>query len=371
MLTAMRAADESAPAAAASASPNAVRSAIAWALKLKVVRMFLRYQERRGPILASGLSFQSIFAVFAALWLGFSVAGLVLRANPELSSAFFTTVNTSIPGLIDTGSGKGAVKADQLLQTSILGWSGIIAAAGLLFTGLSWLAAARDAVRSLFDLPGERTNFLLLKLKDFGLAVGFAVVLLISAALSVVSTQALGLVLGWIGIDQQSLTASIFGRGLSLLLMLALDAAVLAALFRLLSGLIIPLRRLFAGAVLGAVGLGVLKVLGSALLGGASRNPLLASFAVIIGLLIWFNLVCQVILLTASWIATGMADDGIIADPQIEAERREAERVAAEKVAAEQAEAMKAEATVRAEASAGGWWPKLVRRLFRHPFRRS
>jgi membrane protein len=104
----------------------------------------------------------------------------------------------------------------------------------------------------------------------------------------------------------------------------------------------------------------VLKVLGSALLGGASRNPLLASFAVIIGLLIWFNLVCQVILLTASWIATGMADDGIIADPEIEAERREAERVAAEKVAA----------TARAQAPARGWWSRLLPRRFRRGVRR-
>ena len=43
----------------------------------------------------------------------------------------------------------------------------------------------------------------------------------------------------------------------------------------------------------------MLKLLGTALLGGGTNNPLLASFAVIIGLLIWFNLVCQVILLGA------------------------------------------------------------------------
>ena len=82
----------------------------------------------------------------------------------------------------------------------------------------------------------------------------------------------------------------------------------------------------------------------------------------IIGLLIWFNLVCQVILLTASWIATGMADDGIVADPEIEAERREAERVAAEKEA-EKAAAERAASA--AQASAGGRWRRLVRRLFR------
>ena len=294
MLTAMRAAK----------NPHlrtAVQRFVGRAQKLKAVRMFLRYQERRGPILAGGLSYQSIFAVFAALWLGFSVAGLVLRANPRARARRSSPRSTtSIPGLIDTGSGKGAVTVDQLLQTSILGWSGVIAAAGLLLTGLGWLASARDAVRALFDLPGERTNFLLLKLKDFGLALGFGAVLLVSAALSVASTQALGVVFGWLGIDEHSVVAAIAGRGIGLVLMLLLDTAVLAALFRLLSGLSIPLRRLFAGALLGAIGLGVLKVLGSALLGGASRNPLLASFAVIIGLLIWFNLVCQVILLTAS-----------------------------------------------------------------------
>jgi membrane protein len=313
------------PQSEATSQENALQRLLARVLAWKPVRVFLRYQERRGPILAGGLSYQSIFAVFAGLWLGFSVAGLVLRANPELSSAFFATINTSIPGLIDSGDGTGAVKADELLQTSILGWSGIIAAAGLLFTGLGWLASARDAVRALFDLPGEHTNFLLLKLKDFGLALGFGAALLVSAVLSVVSTQALGVALGWVGIGEQSLVATVVGRGIGLVLMLLLDTAVLSALFRLLSGLRIPLRRLLAGALLGGVALGILKILGNTLLGGASRNPLLASFAVIIGLLIWFNLVCQVILLTASWIATGMADDGLIADPEGAAERRKRE----------------------------------------------
>ena len=49
-----------------------------------------------------------------------------------------------------------------------------------------------------------------------------------------------------------------------------------------------------------------LKILGGLLLGGATSNPLLASFAVFIGLLLWFNLICRVILLTSSWIATGI-----------------------------------------------------------------
>jgi hypothetical protein len=73
--------------------------------------------------------------------------------------------------------------------------------------------------------------------------------------------------------------------------------------------------------MLGAVGLGVLKVAGSALLGGATRNPLIASFAVLAGLLIFFNFACQVILIAASWIAVGLEDAGIVVDPRVAAQR--------------------------------------------------
>lgn len=44
---------------------------------------------------------------------------------------------------------------------------------------------------------------------------------------------------------------------------------------------------------------------GVALFGGTVGNPLLASFALLVGVLIWFNFICRVLFLTASWIATG------------------------------------------------------------------
>ncbi len=78
-----------------------------------------------------------------------------------------------------------------------------------------------------------------------------------------------------------------------------------------MSGIRIPFRMLAQGTIIGAVALGVLKALGSTLLGGATSNPLLAGFAVIIGLLIWFNLVCQVILIGAAWIAVSASDAGL------------------------------------------------------------
>jgi membrane protein len=307
-----------------------LQKVVAWAQNLRAVRSVMHYTESRGPLLAGGLSYQAIFAVFAALWVGFSVAGLLVDANPDIRQAFFRVLNESVPGLIDTGTGEGIVDPDDLETGVVLSWTGAIALFGLLFTALGWLASARDAIRTLFGLPGEMVNFFLLKLKDIGLGVGFGAALLVSSALLVFSTQALNGVLEFVGIDQDSLLGNIAGRTVGLALMFVLDTAALAALYRLLSGLSIPWKRLLVGALIGAAGLGVLKVLGSALLGGASRNPLLASFAIIIGLLIWFNLICQVILLAASWIAVGMADAGLIPDPRIAAERREEEKKRAE-----------------------------------------
>ena len=84
----------------------------------------------------------------------------------------------------------------------------------------------------------------------------------------------------------------------------------------------------------------MLKVLGSSLLGGASKNPLLASFAVIIGLLIWFNLICQVILLSGAWIAVSVSDDGTRSRPEGNAGRgRAGARGLARAEAAEAADA--------------------------------
>lgn len=334
-----------------------IRKAIAWVSALRPIRVFIHFLDQRGFLLAAGLSFQSIFAVFAGIWVGFASAGLILRGSDRLSEAFFTTLARSVPGLLSWNGRDGVIDPAQLMQAEILGWTGAIAAIGLLFTAVGWLSSARDAVRALFDLPGERMNFVLLKLKDFALMIGFGAALIVSAALSVFSTQALGTALGWFGLSDDSLLSTVLGRIVGLVLMLLLDTVVLGTLYRVLSGLKIPMRRLVVGSLLGAIALGILKVLGSLLLGGAGRNPLLAGFAIIIGLLIWFNLICVVILLGASWIAVGMSDAGIAADPKIAAERREQERLAKEKADAERA------ALARRQR---GWF----RRLLRMPGRR-
>jgi membrane protein len=289
--------------------PGKVAALVAWVQKLFVVRVFLHYGGVQGPLLASGLAYQAIFAVFAAVWVGFSIAGLVVAGNHQLQLSVIDALSNSIPGLIKRpGSSSGAIDPKVLLNAGVFSWTGAIALVGVLLTALGWLASARAAIRIIFDLPQPKTNFFVLKLKDLGVAAGFGILLIVSAALSVAGSAATTALLPLIGISSSSVIGAVVGRIVTLAVMFALDATILGALFRVLSGVEIPWKRLRGGILVGALGLGALKVLGGSLLGVSKSNPLLASFAVILGLLIFFNFVCQVILISASWIRVAVDD---------------------------------------------------------------
>jgi membrane protein len=266
------------------------------------------------------MTYQAVFALFAAIWVAFSVAGSIVAANPELQGPLFSALNSSVPGLIQTTVGgkvdpeSGIIDPKTLLETSGLTWTGAIALIGLLLTALGFLASMRDSIRRIFDLPSDTTFFLKQKGRDLALALGFGVLILLSAALSVVSQAALDAAFGLFGI-QKSLFAQVVGQTIGYLLVLIIDTSALAAAYRLLSAIKIPRRRLFAGALIGGVAIGILKAaFAQGLIGGVGNNALLAGFAVIIGLLIFLNFLCQVMLIGASWISVGMTDARI--DPR-------------------------------------------------------
>jgi membrane protein len=292
-----------------------VKLLVARVMRLRPVRVFQFYSQNNGGILAGGLSLTLLYSVFAGLYVGFAVVGMVAVSNPAFENAIVTTVSSSVPGLIDTGNG-GAIKVHQLFTSRTITITSIIALVAVFVTALSWFSSARSAVRLFFQLPQDKTFFLLLKLKDLGLVIGFGIVVVVSAGLSVFSTSALDFLFGLVGIDHHSLFATLVARGVGLLIVLAIDTTTLAVLFRVLAATRIPFPRLIVGSLLGGIGLGVLKVLGATIVGGAGRNPLLASFAVILGLLVWMGLVCQVILISATWIAVDVTDHGQTLNPK-------------------------------------------------------
>ncbi|SEH78155.1 membrane protein [Leifsonia sp. CL147] len=315
-----------------------------WVEALRPYRVYINFAHADGNLRAAGMGYQSLFAVFAAVWVGFSVASYWIVDNEKVFDALVALINRAVPGLIATGTVPGAIPEADLQNPSSYGWTGLIAAGGLIWTAIGWLYYTRQAVRAVFGLSRDTTNYVLQKIRDLGLALVFGVLFVLSALLTIVSTQTLTLLLDLLGLSSDSFWNSVVTRASGLVVSVALNIVTLGAMFRVMSRVAIPWRNLFFGVLLGALVMAALSVLGGLLLGGTYRNPLLATFTVFIGLLLWFDLMSRVILLSASWIAVGMFDRGLspraVTPAQAAAEREAAEyraRVLVARAEAEQA----------------------------------
>lgn len=297
-----------------------VRGLWGWAQRTRPYRTFSHFTDVGGSVLSAGMSYQALFAVFAALWIGFGFFGAMLSDRPELLETLIEQINLAIPGLIGNDE-NSPVHPDTLLAVRALNWTSVIAAVALVWVTLNWFTGTRRSIRLIFGLDVKQyRNAVLLKLRDFLLAVLFAVALVVSAALTVFSSNLTGVIYDWLGWDRNSWLLGTMGSLARYGAVFVFDALVLMAMHRYLAEVRVPRLRLLLGSVLGALALLGLKILGTTLLGGATSNPLLTSFALFIGVLLWFNFVCRVLLLTASWIATGL--DKHLGLPQIQSSEK-------------------------------------------------
>lgn len=274
-----------------------------WAQRLRPWRAFSHFTDVGGNVLSAGMSYQAVFAVFAALWVGFGIFGIWLRGRGDILETLVYQINRMVPGLLGDD---GLVSVNMLVAARTLDWTSIIAGVSLLWVTLAWFTGTRRAIRIIFGLEVKQyRNALLLKLRDLVLALMFLIALLVSAVLTVASTNVMEGIIGWLGADPDNWLLSGLGVTTRYAALYVFDVLVLLAIHFWLAEVRVPRWPMLIGCALGGAVLFGLKLLGTILLGGATSNPLLASFAVIVGLLIWFNLVCRTVLLTASWIATG------------------------------------------------------------------
>jgi membrane protein len=111
----------------------------------------------------------------------------------------------------------------------------------------------------------------------------------------------------------------------ALVVAFAVDAGALAALFRFLSGTSLKWRLIWPGSFLGGAAIVIVQIGAGWLFSRGPTNPLLATFAVFIGLLLWFRLVGIITLVAAAWIAVAAQDADIPLMELTEEERRLAE----------------------------------------------
>ncbi|WP_344295935.1 YihY/virulence factor BrkB family protein [Agromyces neolithicus] len=278
----------------------------AWALARKPVRAMLLYFEHHGPMLADSITYRTLFSVFAGVFLGFAIAGVWLAGRPEAITALIETIDAVIPGLVGED---GLIHPDDLIQPLTLSIAGALALIGLVGAAMGAVGSLRLSFRNLGDLPDDQTFFIWVMARDLVLAIGFGALLAATAAVTFFGTAAVDVVFGWFGVSTRDPAYDGTTRALSIVVIFVIDTIVVAAMFRILSGLRPSPRSLWSGAVIGGLGLTGLQELSGLFVGGATANPLLASFGSLIALLLWFNLSAQVILIAAAYIITGVDDE--------------------------------------------------------------
>lgn len=296
-------------------------------LGLFPVRVWRHFLQHNGFLLAAGVSYQALFAIFAAIYLAFAIAGLWLGGSTEAVDGMIDIINSYIPNLIQD---EGGVFTPQQVQeiavntTGLLSITGLIALGTVIWTAIGWVTFSRRATRDIFGLPPDRRSYVILKARDLLAALIFGASLLAGSLLSSASAVALSWILsllGW-GSALDGLTSIRIG---TVLVSFALLSGALAAMVRFLTGTSLHWGTIWPGALLGGGAMTILQFGAGFLLSYTPTNPLLATFAIFIGLLLWFRVNGVVMLVASSWIAVTAQDKEIPLLSQTEAERRLAE----------------------------------------------
>ncbi|KPM51335.1 hypothetical protein CcI49_15730 [Frankia sp. CcI49] len=259
------------------------------------VRAYQRYTGDGGDRCAASTTYFAFLSFFPIMALAFSVLGFVVDAYPDAQAKFTEQINDYLPGLADR------------LDVATIGrakvGAGLIGLAGLLLAGLAWVSALRDSIRIIWHQSLEAGNFVMRRIRDVAILAGLGLTLAVSLVVTSLATSATDAFLRWIGLAGNTAAAWVTGL-LALGVALVIDMAVFVFIFRYL-----PERtnrdRVLRAALLGAVGVELLKILGTWLVGQTTSNPVYGTFAVIVGLLIWINIMMRWMLFVAAWAVTG------------------------------------------------------------------
>jgi len=267
-----------------------------------VIRMYGRYQADGGDRLAAAVTFYWFLSLFPILLLAISVLGFVYGDDAPQK------VSDGLQGYLP----------QQLVETigetlaDAKGKAGVLGLAGLLLSGLGWIDGLREAIRSIWHQNITAGNFITRKLVDIVVLVGLFATIAVSIVITGATTAATGGVLGILGVDETA-GAKVLTQALAYLLSGVADTALFVYMFTRLPRVKTPVVRVLKAAVFGAVGFEILKFIGAFYVARTTSKgeATYGAFAVVVGLLLFLNLISRLILLTAAFAVTAPYDSDV------------------------------------------------------------
>jgi membrane protein len=264
-----------------------------------LVRTVQRYQADAGDRLAAAVTFYWFLSLFPILLVAIYLFRLVSGDNATA----------------DVRSGLSGYLPPQLVDTIAktldqqAGKAGLIGAIGLLISGLGWIDALREAIRTIWHQNVQAGNFITRRVADVLVLVGLFVTIGASVFLTGLAGSGPRFLLEQLGVSETG-AAIAFTKVLGLLLAGVADIVLFLYLFIRLARVRTPLREVLKGAVFGAVGFAVLKLIGGWYVARTTSKgeATYGTFAVVVGLLLFLNLVSRLVLLSAAFVVTGPYD---------------------------------------------------------------
>ncbi len=277
-------------------------------------RAYSRYGDRQGNRLAAAVTYYGFLSLFPLITLAAAVVAATLDESQV--QRMQNKISEQIPGIADK------LDLDALVRNA--GAVGAIGGVLLLMSGTGWVDATRSSIRAIWDVEEEPGNVIVRKVADVGVLIGLGLALALSVGASAFATIVIRQLSDSIGLEHQPV-----GR---ILLQIAAFAVAVGASVVLFVYLLVGMPRLtmsravaVKGAVIGAIGFEVLKLLVSGYISGVAGKSAYGAFAVPVALLLWIYFVVRLLLFCAAWTANA----------QEAAEAEENADAAAEKAAAE------------------------------------
>jgi membrane protein len=278
-----------------------LQALVAWWESTRLGRAVTQFSAVQASTLAGGIAYAGMFSLAAGLTLLFSIFAGLLGSRPGWQETLTETINQYFPNLIATSStsNDGLISIDQLINSSLTNWAGLIAGVVLLYSSLRLMSAFQGAIQLTFGMTRHPSrNFLVSKVWALVGFLGLGVAVVVASGLDI-TTASIGHWLEnyWSGGGHWLVEAG--GYVVSLLI----QTVVVVALIRIVAGARPPRRDLWLGAMAAGVAMSAARFFAAVLVRSASSNPALASFAALIAILIWVDVLALIILLASAWIA--------------------------------------------------------------------
>ncbi|HTA33239.1 MAG TPA: YihY/virulence factor BrkB family protein [Solirubrobacteraceae bacterium] len=269
-----------------------------------VAALLKKYGDDQGGQLAALIAYYAFVSLFPLLLVLVTVLGFVLQGNP-----------TERQKVLEGTLGQFPIISDYLKLHTLNGSSTalVVGITGSLLAGLGFTGATQTAFNRIWHVPFKhRPNWIFSRLRGLGM-------LALLGTLAIVST----VVAGYVGSASHGAQAVVAG----VVLALALNLAVFAIAFKLLTTADLAWRDVLPGAIIAAILWQLLQHLGGYYVDHALKRtgPLYGIFAVVLGLIAWLYLGAQLTIISAEINVVRkrrLYPRSFFSDPLLDADRR-------------------------------------------------